>query len=180
MNPISRLRNLSFRIYLKIGHMTHVRHWRGHGIHSPFMYALVRHVFMKHTLQQDSSNIYFQMRRHSIGPRDAMRVQNLYSYMHYSSVTVIDRAPERTHAFRHHSGGLYVITDPAFEPYVSTLEADISEGINTLVLAGARRSRRHNAACHSLRHELRCISVDKGNMMYYFFDHRLQPQHYKL
>ena len=180
MHPLSKLKNMSFRIYLRMGHISHVRYWRGHGIHSPFMYALVRHVFMKHTLQQNSSSIYFQMRKHAIGPRDAVKLQNLYSYMHYNSVTVIDHAPEHTHSFKHHSGGLYVVTDTACESYITELASDISEGINTMVVSGARRNRGRNTMCHKIRHDLRCISVDKGGMMYYFFDHRFQPQHYKL
>lgn len=47
MKIISRIKRQLFRGYFRIGAGIQVRHWRGHGIHSPFMYGIVRNVFMK-------------------------------------------------------------------------------------------------------------------------------------
>ena len=40
MKIISRIKRQLFRGYFRIGAVIHVRHWRGHGIHSPFMYGI--------------------------------------------------------------------------------------------------------------------------------------------
>ncbi len=180
MNILGRIRTLSFRAYLKAGHLCHVRYWRGHGIHSPFMYSIVRQVFMKRGVRNDSLGVYSLLRKHGMGPKDAVRVQNLYSHMRYNSITIIDKVPAATDKLGGHSGALYVVIDPAAEAYIFPLAETLSGGINTLVISGARRSRGRNRTCHALYRHAPCVSVDKGGLMYYFFDHRIQPAHYKL
>ena len=54
MNGIKKIKQRLFRGYFRVRAHIHVRHWRGHGIHSPFMYGIVRNVFMKDRMRYDA------------------------------------------------------------------------------------------------------------------------------
>ncbi len=59
-----------------------IRHWRGHGVHSPMVYALVRNVFMKRRVVGggNSGSVYETLRRHGAGKRTAAELHNLHDY----------------------------------------------------------------------------------------------------
>ena len=80
MKIISRIKRQLFRGYFRIGAVIHVRHWRGHGIHSPFMYGIVRNVFMKSRITGRDRTLYNALIRHRIGRKNGILLQNLYTH----------------------------------------------------------------------------------------------------
>ena len=80
MKIISRIKRQLFRGYFRIGAVIHVRHWRGHGIHSPFMYGIVRNVFMKSRITGRDRTLYNALIRHRIGRKNGILLQNLNTH----------------------------------------------------------------------------------------------------
>ena len=72
MDLFKKAKQRIFRGYFRLGAHIHVRHWRGHGIHSPFMYGIVRNVFMKSKITGPDTRLYDELRRERIG-RDNRR-----------------------------------------------------------------------------------------------------------
>ena len=57
--------------------LSRIRHWRGHGIHSPFVYGLVRAVFAG---MGDRRDVYDMMRKRGLRRKTARQLQNLATY----------------------------------------------------------------------------------------------------
>ncbi len=57
-----------------------VRHFRGHGVHSPFVYSVVRHVFMHSKLYDGDRTLYASLLAAGVAERRAMQLQNLVLY----------------------------------------------------------------------------------------------------
>ncbi len=58
----------------------HVRHFRGHGVHSPFVYRVVREAAMrKREIIGEDQSLYNQLRTLGISRKRSVQVQNLYT-----------------------------------------------------------------------------------------------------
>lgn len=67
------------------------RYFRGHGVHSPFVYDLVRNVFMCKELCSEDRSLYRALIARGVGARCAVELQNLAIHCGYTSFG-IDRA----------------------------------------------------------------------------------------
>lgn len=63
--------------------LVRARHFRGHGVHSPFVYALVRETFMKRRLRTSERDLYDALVRAGVAERRAVQLQNLFSHCGY-------------------------------------------------------------------------------------------------
>ena len=63
--------------------LVRARHFRGHGVHSPFVYALVRETFMKRGLRTAEHGLYDALRQVGVAERSAVQLQNLFSHCGY-------------------------------------------------------------------------------------------------
>lgn len=89
MDLFKKAKQRIFRGYFRLGAHIHVRHWRGHGIHSPFMYGIVRNVFMKSKITGPDTRLYDELRRERIGRKHAVKIQNLYAHCRMESHTLV-------------------------------------------------------------------------------------------
>lgn len=55
-------------------HLARARFFRGHGVHSPFVYAIVRQVFMKTELREGDRSLYAALRERGVNERRAVPV----------------------------------------------------------------------------------------------------------
>lgn len=60
--------------------LSRLRHFRGHGIHSPFVYDLVREVFSSHKQLVNECELFERLRRSGVDRRTAERIQNLSDF----------------------------------------------------------------------------------------------------
>lgn len=76
-----RLKDIS---YLP-SYLSRARHFRGHGVHSPFVYSVVRHVFMQKRLYNTSSELYTTLLKHGVATRRCVQLANLVEHCKYGS-----------------------------------------------------------------------------------------------
>jgi hypothetical protein len=62
-----------------------VRHFRGHGVHSPYVYDIVRKVFMQSKLVCEQRDLYDALVGRGIAQRRCVQLQNLVAHCGYDS-----------------------------------------------------------------------------------------------
>lgn len=150
------IRNRIFRFILTLGAMTHIRHWRGHGVHSPYTYSLIRNVFMKKKIQGEDHTIYDQMRKEGLPEKGSIQLQNLHSYCGEHRFSIVLR------------------NDPADPLTVPAGEKAI------LCVLYPRQNRARVRRCRQMIREHKGLSIDNRRYMLFFYDNRLTKMHYKL
>ena len=163
-----------FRLSLLPERLARLRYFRGHGVHSPFAYAIVRQVFMRSTLNTDASHgtdLFRQLRQHGISHSEAVQLANLCTHCGYESVSVSDPA----------EGAGMIIVPREIEPaaFPAYVQAACRNG-GTLVVMQPYRNRRRAAACRELVAAHRGMSIDKRSYLLLFNDEKLPKQHYRI
>lgn len=69
------------------------RYFRGHGVHSPYVYSIVRQVFMCHELRSDKHDLHDTLIECQVARRRAVELQNLMHHCHYTTWTVDQLTP---------------------------------------------------------------------------------------
>jgi len=69
-------------------HLKRARYFRGHGVHSPYIYNIVRQVFMRRTLIGDKHDIYDALMEREIPRRRAIELQNLATHCNYPTFAI--------------------------------------------------------------------------------------------
>lgn len=65
--------------------MRRARYFRGHGVHSPYIYSIVRQVFMSSKLHGDNSRLYDALVERGVARKRARQLHNLALHCDYSS-----------------------------------------------------------------------------------------------
>lgn len=80
---------LNFRLSGKVAdwrnRLVRVRYFRGHGVHSPFVYDLVRHVFMRSNLLLGDRSLYERLLAVGVAEQRAVQLQNLMIHCDYAA-----------------------------------------------------------------------------------------------
>ena len=90
---MSLLKPITKRLYrVAVGSVraANVRHYRGHGVHSPFVYSLVRQVFMRRRVEGEDTALYTELILRNVSRRRATQLQNLYSHCGYENYLIAD------------------------------------------------------------------------------------------
>ena len=78
-------RTLRQRLKLLTEQLYRARHFRGHGVHSPYVYDIVRKVFMQSKLVATSTDLHDALRERGIAARRCVQLQNLVEHCGYDS-----------------------------------------------------------------------------------------------
>ena len=65
--------------------MRRARYFRGHGVHSPYIYAIVRQVFMSSKFISDERALYDHLLAVDVPQKRALQLQNLAHHCNYTS-----------------------------------------------------------------------------------------------
>ena len=71
------------RVAILRGRLGRARYFRGHGVHSPYIYDIVRKVFMRHDLMEGDHALYEALLGAGIRKHDAVQLQNLAFHCHF-------------------------------------------------------------------------------------------------
>lgn len=155
------LRKLSDRL-------TRARFFRGHGVHSPFVYTLVREVFMQERLLGADRSLYDRLLAEGVAPRRAVQLQNLFTHSCFRSWAIDAPADD-----------LIVLTPRLSEERTRLLTDCAADGGTTLALLAPYENRSREALCRSIVAAHGSTSVD--NRAYLLvFNHDLPKQHFRI
>lgn len=150
-------------------HLARARFFRGHGVHSPFVYAIVRQVFMKTELREGDRSLYAALRERGVNERRAVQLQNLFIHCGYNRFGM-NRATE---------ADLCIATADTPTDRLSQLaEAARREGATLCIMEPYADVERRNC-CRHLAAEHPSTSIDNRGYLL-LFNGTLPKQHFKL
>jgi hypothetical protein len=84
-------RNIKRRLYglsTLPSNLKRARYFRGHGVHSPYVYALVRQVFMRSSFIGEERTLYNDLLERGVAERRAVQLQNVMEHCRYASYRI--------------------------------------------------------------------------------------------
>ncbi len=144
------------------------RYFRGHGVHSPYVYAIVREVFMRRELMEGDRSLYDAMIALGLPHRRAVQLQNLAIHCGYKTfavdsagadICILTRRLSRTES-------------------LAAVRRARQEG-RTVVLLAPYAGQERMMMCRQVVAEHPCTTVD--NRAYILiFSNNLPKQHYRI
>lgn len=148
--------------------LVRARYFRGHGVHSPFVYDLVRRVFMQSALLPGDRTLYEALVSAGVARRRAVQLQNLAIHCGYASFG-LNRAV-----------GEFCIVMPALaETEAVTLVHDAAENGRTVAVMSPYINAAWRSMCRRLVAEHRSTTVDNRDYLL-LFNNYLPKQHFRL
>lgn len=144
------------------------RHFRGHGVHSPFVYDIVRNVFMRSELLPGDRALYHALLGRGVATRRAVQLQNLAIHCGLRTFG-LDRA----------GADLCILTRELSRiETLAAVHAAAGEGA-TVALLAPYDGRARQALCRQIVAAHRSTSVDNRGYLLLFNNH-LPKQHFEL
>lgn len=171
-------RNVMRGIYF-VQNMMRVKHYRGFGVHSPFVYGLVRHsVMMKKSIVGDDCTVFERLTELGVSQKRAVQLQNMCGWAGYNSPCFVtdtgcELAPMTEHSV------CFVLPSVAPESLAAVCAKAEGTGAAVCILS-PYDSRVRSKACRELVKQHRHTSVDNRGYLLLFFNPRHPKQHFKL
>lgn len=148
--------------------LSRARYFRGHGVHSPFVYAVVREVFMRSGLLPGDRTVCRTLLAQGVPERRAVQLQNLFIHCGY-----------RTFGLNRADADFCVLTGalPRRET-LAAVQAAATAG-NTVVVLSPRDGCERQALCRQIVAAHRSTSVDNRAYLL-LFNNYLPKQHFQL
>lgn len=147
------------------------RYFRGHGVHSPFVYALVREVFMKRGLPPGGHPLYDALLAAGVARRRAEQLQNLLLHCGYRTFA-LDALPEDC--------DFCVLTRAVSgERLGEVVRKAAGRGTTVAVMSPSDNPGRREL-CRALVEAHPCTTVDNRGYLLFFNDTNLPKQHFRI
>lgn len=150
--------------------MARTRHFRGHGVHSPFVYAVVRQVFMRSRLLSGEHALHDALAACGVPERRAVQLQNLFVHCKCSTWAVDDPAS---------AADIVVATAAVPCVQLEAYAANARRHGTTLAVMSPGLNRDRDRACRALVDAHACTAVDNRGYLLLFNNH-LPKQYFKL
>ena len=162
-------RSLKRRLSLIGNNIARVKHYRGYGVHSPFVYGLVRKVFMSKTLFEGTgSELFDALRKEGFSEKRARQLHNAMYYAEAKSFSINSVDAE-----------FVVFTrEVGVEELRRGYEEAKTKGA-ILVVGRPYYTRERQAEVRAMIEAHTSTSVDNRSYII-FFNNRLPKQHYRL
>lgn len=169
-------RNIKRRLYdlrYRPSDLKRARYWRGHGVHSPFVYDIVRQVFMCRELKYSDNALFEALSALDIPRKRCIQLQNLFHHCRYTRYGIDCKAE----AF----AGLDMViitTDIEAEELALLAEAARLNAVTLCIIAPALDKARRKA-CEEIVSAHRCTSIDNRGYLLLLNNH-LPKQAFRL
>jgi len=162
-------RNIGRRLQMLGNRLSRIKHHKGHGVHSPFVYGFVRKVLMaKKLCEEYGTSLYDSLLAHGVSEKRARELHNAFCYINGQtwSVNVVDC-----------DFSILLANYPTEQLREAYEEAKV-KGI-TLVIGQPYLNRERQNEVRALIDEHRSTTIDNRAYIL-FFNNRLPKQHYRL
>ena len=148
--------------------LSRARFFRGHGVHSPFVYDVVRNVFMRDTLLPGDRALFRELLAAGVPERRAVQLQNLAIHCGYASFG-LNRADAE----------LCVVTRDRSRAETLALVREAGEAGHTVAVMSPYDGRVRQALCAQIVAQHRSTTVDNRGYLLIFNNH-LPKQHFRI
>ena len=153
--------------------LSRARYFRGHGVHSPFVYAIVRQVFMRSDFISGDTfyteRLYDSLLEWGVPRKRAMQLTNLCAHCGYRDISC--GTPE---------AGDFIVAPASVPPSEFEHYADVARRCGgTLAIIAPYLNRERERACREIVAAHRCTTVDNRGYLLLFNNH-LPKQHFRL
>lgn len=148
--------------------LSRARYFRGHGVHSPFVYDIVRRVFMRDDLLPGDRSLYDALTAAGVERRRAVQLQNLAIHCHY-----------RTFGLNRAEGDLCVAMRGLKLSETLALVRDAAGAGRTVAVMSPYDGHVRQALCAQIVAEHRSTTVDNRGYLLIFNNH-LPKQHFRI
>ncbi len=162
-------RNLGRRLLLLGNRLSRMKHHKGHGVHSPFVYSLVRKVFMPKSLIENSgTQLYDTLVAEGVKEKRARQLHNLLVHIEGKNYSINEIC-----------GDLSILLEGyPTEQLRQAYEQAKAKGV-TLAVCQPYLTRERQNCISGLVATHTCTTVDNRGYIL-FFNNRLPKQHYRL
>ncbi|HBX89738.1 hypothetical protein [Alistipes sp.] len=148
--------------------LSRARYFRGHGVHSPFVYDLVREVFMRDALLPGDRTLYGALLAAGVSQRRAIQLQNLAIHCGYASFGM-NRA----------EGDWWIATREMAGAELEALVAAAAVARRTVAVMAPYENRERQALCRRIVACHGSTTVDNRGYLLVFNNH-LPKQHFRI
>mgnify|MGYP003289242576 CR=1 FL=1 len=145
------------------------RYFRGHGVHSPYVYAIVRQVFMQKRLLGEDHSLHDRLLELGVSRRRAVQLDNLMAHCGYKSCSVDEKREVDMIV------ATLATTCDCLEEYVSYAR---EVGATLCVMSPYKNAQRWEV-CRRLIEEHPSTTVDNRGYLLFFNNH-LPKQRFRL
>ena len=162
-------RSLKRRLQLLGNRLSRIKHHKGHGVHSPFVYGFVRKVLMTKTLcAEQGTDLYDSLVAVGMTEKRARELHNTLCYIEGQSYSINDVGCDLS----------ILLADYPTEQLREAYEEAKREGV-TLAICQPYLNRERQEEIKALMMEHRSTTVDNRAYILFFNNH-LPKQHYRL
>lgn len=161
-------RNIKRRLYglsQLPNNIKRARFWRGHGVHSPYVYSIVRQVFMSRCIKGNHCDLMEILLDKGIAKKRAIELQNLVAHCKYNTYA-IDITPQQMEGF-----DFVISTLQAGNEILNSLAKRAEELGSTLCIISPSYDFARNKVCKALVEAHPCTSIDNRGYLLLFNNH---------
>lgn len=148
--------------------LVRARYFRGHGVHSPFVYNIVREVFMRGELLPGDRRLYRALRGAGVPERRAIQLQNVAIHCGYGTF-----GPNRADA------EFCILTQDLPRAETLALVAAAGEAGHTVALMSPCEGQDRQMLCRQIVAAHRSTTVDNRGYLL-IFNNNLPKQHFRI
>ncbi|MFI3292055.1 MAG: hypothetical protein SNG27_02090 [Rikenellaceae bacterium] len=150
-------------------HISRLRHRRGHGVHSPYIYNIVREVFMNRKAEVNKTPLYSALLNIGVKQRSVREIENLRHHCGFSTFVIDSRE----------CADMAICTTSTSQEFVGEILKVAQQNGTTVVILSPYLTPRRGDMCSSIIATHTSTTLSRRGYLIVFNNH-LPKQHFSL